>query len=151
MIDIVLDEKEHNYGISQGFGIAMITVACISFLLSLWPMIETKLHGRKKNYLSNKSQRCWNRSGKWTLLRYSLGDSIQLWKRRIHLCRLKRHSDHTICSLNSWWTCLIMKSRTRATDYWTTKSSTSSSWMTLTSCTIWAPLHSFKIRLLTII
>ena len=33
MIDIVLDEKEHNYGISQGFGIAMITVACISFLL----------------------------------------------------------------------------------------------------------------------
>ena len=48
MIDIVLDEKEHNYGISQGFGIAMITVACISFLLSLWPMIETKLHGRKK-------------------------------------------------------------------------------------------------------
>ncbi|CAH3047131.1 unnamed protein product [Porites lobata] len=47
MIDIVLDEKEHNYGISQGFGIAMITVACISFLLSLWPMIETKLHGRK--------------------------------------------------------------------------------------------------------
>ena len=48
MIDIVLDEKEHNYGISQGFGIAMITVACISFLLSLWPMIETKLHDRKK-------------------------------------------------------------------------------------------------------
>ena len=38
MIDIVLsvlDEKEHKYGISQGFGIAMITVACISFLLSL--------------------------------------------------------------------------------------------------------------------
>ena len=48
MIDIVLDEKEHNYGISQGFGIAMIAVACISFLLSLWPMIETKLHGKKK-------------------------------------------------------------------------------------------------------
>ena len=38
MIDIVLsvlDEKEHKYGISQGFGIAMITVACTSFLLSL--------------------------------------------------------------------------------------------------------------------
>ena len=48
MIDIVLDEKEHNYGISQGFSIAMIAVACISFLLSLWPMIETKLHGKKK-------------------------------------------------------------------------------------------------------
>ena len=40
MIDIVLDEKELNLGISKGFGIAMITVACFSFLLSLWPMIE---------------------------------------------------------------------------------------------------------------
>ena len=48
MIDIVLDEKEHNYGISQGFGIGMIIVACLSFLLSLWTMIETKLHGKKK-------------------------------------------------------------------------------------------------------
>lgn len=41
MIDIVLDEQEHNYRISKGFGIAMITVACFSFLLSFWPMIET--------------------------------------------------------------------------------------------------------------
>ena len=40
MIDIVLDEKEHNFGISKGFGIAMITVACFSFLLTFWPMIE---------------------------------------------------------------------------------------------------------------
>lgn len=43
MIDIVLDKKEHDFGISEGFGIAMITVACFSFLLSLWPMIETKM------------------------------------------------------------------------------------------------------------
>ena len=48
MIDVVLDEQEHNYRISKGFGIAMITVACISFLLSLWPMIETRLEGRKE-------------------------------------------------------------------------------------------------------
>ena len=34
MIDIVLDEKEHNFGISKGFGIAMITVACFGFLLT---------------------------------------------------------------------------------------------------------------------
>ena len=48
MIDIVLDEREHKYGISQGFGIGMIIVACLSFLLLLWTMIETKLHGKKK-------------------------------------------------------------------------------------------------------
>ena len=47
-IDVVLDEQEHNYRISKGFGIAMITVACFSFLLSLWPMIETRLEGRKE-------------------------------------------------------------------------------------------------------
>ena len=40
MIDIVLDEKEHNFGIPKGFGIAMIAVACLSFLLTLWPMAE---------------------------------------------------------------------------------------------------------------
>lgn len=48
MIDIVLDEKEHDFGISEGFGIAMITVACFSFLLSLWPMIETELDGDRQ-------------------------------------------------------------------------------------------------------
>ena len=40
MIDIVLDDKEHNYGIPKGFGIAMIVLACISFVLTLWPMAE---------------------------------------------------------------------------------------------------------------
>ena len=40
MIDIVLDEKEHDFGISEGFGLAMIVVAWFSLLLTLWPMIE---------------------------------------------------------------------------------------------------------------
>ena len=40
MLDIVLDEKEHDYGIPEGFGIVMIIIACISFLLSPWPMLE---------------------------------------------------------------------------------------------------------------
>ena len=48
MIDIVLDEKEHNYGIPKGFGIAMIVVACISFILTLWPMAEKDPHIKPK-------------------------------------------------------------------------------------------------------
>ena len=43
MLDIVLDEKEHTYGIPKEFGIAMITVACLSFLLSLVQIAENKL------------------------------------------------------------------------------------------------------------
>ena len=43
MIDIVLEEQEHNYGISKAFGIAMVSVACFSLLLSPWPMIEINL------------------------------------------------------------------------------------------------------------
>ena len=42
MLDIVLEEKEHDYGISNGFGIAMIVVACLSFLMSLSQMVEIK-------------------------------------------------------------------------------------------------------------
>ena len=41
MLDIVLDEKEHDYGIPEGFGIVMIIIACVSFLLSPWPMLES--------------------------------------------------------------------------------------------------------------
>ena len=44
IIDIVLDEKEHNYGIPTAFGHAMVAIACISFLLSLWKMLEIDLH-----------------------------------------------------------------------------------------------------------
>ena len=40
ILDIVLDEKEHNYGIPNGFGHAMVATACVSFLLSPWKMLE---------------------------------------------------------------------------------------------------------------
>ena len=43
IIDIVLEEKERSYGIPKGFGIAMIVLACISFLLSPWQMAENDL------------------------------------------------------------------------------------------------------------
>ena len=42
MLDIVLEEKEHDYGISNGFGIAMVVVACVSILMSLFQMAEIK-------------------------------------------------------------------------------------------------------------
>ena len=47
MLDIVLDEKEHNYGIPKGFGLSMIVLACISFLLSPWQMAENNLEKGK--------------------------------------------------------------------------------------------------------
>ena len=43
MLDVVLDERENHYGIKKGFGIAMITVACVSFVLSSLQMAENKL------------------------------------------------------------------------------------------------------------
>jgi len=43
MLDVVLDERENNYGIKKGFGIAMITVACFSFVLTLLQIGENKL------------------------------------------------------------------------------------------------------------
>ena len=122
MIDIVLDKKEHNYGISQGFGMTMIIVACLSFLLSLWPMIETKLHGKKKTIstISRNAVEIFLVNGPFLIIRletvFSYGKDESIHQ--------KHHSDNTFCSWNSWWTCLIMKYRTRATDYWTTKPST---------------------------
>ena len=47
MLDIVLDEKEHNYGIPKGFGAGMIALACISLLLSPWQMAENNLKEEK--------------------------------------------------------------------------------------------------------
>ena len=47
MLDIVLDEKEHNYGIPKGFGVVMIVLACLSFLLSPWQMAENDLDEEK--------------------------------------------------------------------------------------------------------
>ena len=50
MIDIVLDEKEHAYGISKEFGKAIIVVACLSLLLSPWQMAENNIErGRRGN------------------------------------------------------------------------------------------------------
>ena len=43
MLDVVLDERENSLGISKGFGIAMIVVACFGFTLSLLQMAEYQL------------------------------------------------------------------------------------------------------------
>ena len=40
IVDIVLDQKEYNYGIPNAHGHAMVAIACISFLLSPWKMLE---------------------------------------------------------------------------------------------------------------
>ena len=42
MLDIALEDKEHKYDISKGFGIATLVVACLSFFLSPWQMAEIK-------------------------------------------------------------------------------------------------------------
>lgn len=47
MLDIAVDEKEHNYGIPKAFGEAMIAVACFSLLLSPFQMAETDTSKRK--------------------------------------------------------------------------------------------------------
>ena len=43
MIDIVLEEREHDFGIPQAFSTAMIVLACLSMLVSLWKRAEKKL------------------------------------------------------------------------------------------------------------
>ena len=43
MIDIVWEEREHDFGIPQAFSTAMIVLACLSMLVSLWQMAENKL------------------------------------------------------------------------------------------------------------
>ena len=43
MIDIVLEEREHDFGIPQAFSTAMIVLACLSMLVSLWQMAENNL------------------------------------------------------------------------------------------------------------
>ena len=47
IIDIVLEEREHSYGIPKGFGYTMVVLACISFLLSPWQMAENDLEEGK--------------------------------------------------------------------------------------------------------
>jgi len=43
IMDIVLEEREHSYGIPKGFGDTLVVLACISFLLSPWQMAENDL------------------------------------------------------------------------------------------------------------
>ena len=43
MIDIVLEEREHDFGIPKAFSTAMIVLACLSILASPWQMVEIKL------------------------------------------------------------------------------------------------------------
>ncbi|XP_068713669.1 uncharacterized protein [Montipora foliosa] len=48
MLDIALDEREDNHRtIPKGFAIAMVAVACFSFLLSLFQLAENKLEKGK--------------------------------------------------------------------------------------------------------
>ena len=47
MIDIGLEDHEQKFCISNEFGIAMITVACISLFLSPWSMLEIDLDEKK--------------------------------------------------------------------------------------------------------
>ena len=47
IIDVVLEEREHSYGIPKGFGHTMVVLACISFLLSSWQMAENDLENDK--------------------------------------------------------------------------------------------------------
>ena len=47
MLDIAIDEKEHNYGIPKAFGEVMMAFACFSLLLSPLQMAETDTSKRK--------------------------------------------------------------------------------------------------------
>ena len=43
MIDLVLEEREHDFGIPKAFSRAMIVLACLSILESPWQTVEIKL------------------------------------------------------------------------------------------------------------
>ena len=49
MIDIVLEENEHDFGIPDGFGVFMIVLACVSLTLSTWQLAENNLSGGETN------------------------------------------------------------------------------------------------------
>ena len=48
ILGIVLDQKEHNYSIPNGFGHAMVAIVCVSFLLSPWKMLENDFQTREQ-------------------------------------------------------------------------------------------------------
>lgn len=47
MIDIVLKEKEHNFGIPKEFGKGMVLLACLCLLVSTGQLAENKLFGKE--------------------------------------------------------------------------------------------------------
>ena len=49
MIDIVLQENQHDVGIPNWFGAFMIVLACFSLALSTWQLAENKLSGGETN------------------------------------------------------------------------------------------------------
>ena len=49
MIDIVIEENEHDVGIPSWFGGFMIVLACFSLALSTWQLAENKLSGGEMN------------------------------------------------------------------------------------------------------
>jgi len=49
MIDIVLEENEHDFGIPNGFGVSMIVLACVSLAMSIWQLAENNLSGGETN------------------------------------------------------------------------------------------------------
>ena len=52
MIDIVLEEREHDFGILKAFSITMIVLACLSMLVSLWQMAGKKSSKRCGKFVS---------------------------------------------------------------------------------------------------
>ena len=49
MLDIVLEENEHDLGIPDAFGVFMIVIACFSLLLSIWRLAENRISGGETN------------------------------------------------------------------------------------------------------
>ena len=98
MLDIVLEDKEHKYGISEEFMIATITVACFSFFLSPLQMAQTKFTwGEPENTFSNSSdsQLCRNDCRQFSVFGHPCVDLYRIWKRRIYLHRQERHRNHS--------------------------------------------------------
>ena len=86
MLVIVLDEYVHNYGIPQQFGVVMIIVACISFLLSPWKMAE-------HDFKSGKPRR---RTAKWRyIVEMAFVNSLFLVVRLVMVFKYAWHRHHT--------------------------------------------------------
>ena len=80
ILDIVLDEKVHNYGIPDGFGNAMVAIACVSFLLSPWKMLENDFETGAPEE-STAALHFSNGSRKSRISHHSFGDLNQVQER----------------------------------------------------------------------